>query len=547
VRPDAPPEYDVLVGQQFEVAGRTAEALAAYERAVAKDEASALLHRKLAEMLARSNRLPEALEHAQRAVALEPEDLPTRLFLAQLHRIERNPDAAIAVLLDEQGEPFDANAAHLLYQIYSESGRREEALAVAVAMVREEPDSLRARMALAGAQARLGRDAEAEATLRDALELDPGNLRVYGALARSLRERGDRDDEIALYRELLAIYPHHRTTLIALGEAQMAMDDLDGAIATFEEVERRHPDDVRSAVRLAYLYYEARRFAESAERFERAHAANPEEHEITFFLGVVRRRAGDGAGAIAAFEQIPPEDEQFADARTQIAAIYEQNGDYPRALAEVELATSHAPSRALDLYAATLRSKAGDFEGAVAQLERLLTEAPTDDELLYNLGVVYGEAKRVDESIRYMQRAIEQNPENASALNYVGYTWAERGVNLDEAERMIVRAIELRPDDGYIADSLGWVHYQRARSLLDSGQRKQARVFIDKALAELGRADELTGGDPVISEHLGDTYLLLDQKRRALHFFEEAIRLEPREGEQPDLHEKVEALRRELE
>jgi len=160
--------------------------------------------------------------------------------------------------------------------------------------------------------------------------------------------------------------------------------------------------------------------------------------------------------------------------------------------------------------------------------------------------VVYGDADRVDESIEYMRRALAENPDNASALNYIGYTWAERGIHLDEAESLIARALDLRPEDGYIADSLGWVYYMRALPLVSEGQKVEAKKFIDRALEQLELADDLTGGDPVVSEHLGDTYLLLDDKQRALDRFEEALRLEPRFSEQPHLLDKLENLRREL-
>jgi tetratricopeptide (TPR) repeat protein len=314
-----------------------------------------------------------------------------------------------------------------------------------------------------------------------------------------------------------------------------------------EQIERHYPEDLHSLVRLAFLEYEARRFDEAARRFERALEVSPQEHEVAFFLGIVRRRTGDAQAAIEAFERIPPEHKHYAEARTQLAAIFERRGDFEGALAEIEKVAAVKPSRELELYRATLRARAGDFDGAIAELESLLTGTPDDDEIFYNLGVVYGEAKQVEEAVEYMQHALEQNPDNASALNYVGYTWAERGIRLDEAETMITRAIELRPDDGYIADSLGWVYYMRARPLVESGRREEAQGYIDRALRELKRAAELTGGDPVISEHLGDIYLLLNQKRDALEQFEEALRLEPREGEQPDLLEKFENLQRELE
>ena len=130
--------------------------------------------------------------------------------------------------------------------------------------------------------------------------------------------------------------------------------------------------------------------------------------------------------------------------------IQEESGDYAQALVEVRKALDAEPSRELELYGVTLRAKAGDFEGAVDYLEAMLRKEPENDELYYNLGVVYGEHDRSDDAIRYMQRALEINPDNANALNYIGYTWAEHGVNLDEAERMIVRAIELRPEPVFI-------------------------------------------------------------------------------------------------
>lgn len=546
VRPDAPPEYDLLVAQQHLVEGRVDEALGAYQRAAAKDDDSAYLHRRIASVLSQQNRFDEALVHAARAVELEPEDEPSRVFLAKLHHLNGDPESAEQALLDESGEPINADGAFLIFQIHLDAERYEEALATARWLIDNEPMTLRGWLALGNAYERMGQPLDAEEALREALERDPGNLRIYGALARSLRQRGEHVAEAELYDEVLEFYPGHHATLVKLGEAQMALDDLEGAIATFEIIEERYPDDVQNIVRLGYLEFEARRFAEAADHFDQALEEVPDQHEITFFLGVVRRRTGESDLAIAAFSRIPSDHEHYPEARTQIAAVYERRGDYDRALAELARATLVKPAPELALYEATLRAKAGDLDGAVAQLESLIEEQPDNDELYFSLGVIYGEADRHDRAIEYMERALEKNPDNANALNYIGYTWAEKGMKLDEAENLIVRAIELRPDDGYIIDSLGWVYYMRARPLIRDGRAREAKEYIDRALRELERAHELTGGDPVISEHLGDTYLLLDQKRRAFEKFEEAIRLEPREGEQPELRHKFETLQREL-
>jgi tetratricopeptide (TPR) repeat protein len=329
-------------------------------------------------------------------------------------------------------------------------------------------------------------------------------------------------------------------------DAQLALERLDEAVATLELVVSTHPGDLRAVLRLGFLEFERREYASAAQWFQRALAANPEQHEVNYFLGVTERRLRRADESIAVFERIPPGHERYAEARAQIAALYEERGDYARAAAEVELARTQQPSRPLDLYLASLRAKAGDFQGALAFLEGLLVETPDDPEILYNIGVLHGEAKQVDVALGYMEKVLEKAPDHAGALNYVGYTWAEQGTNLGRAEEYVTRALAIRPEDGYIADSLGWIYYMRARPLLDAGQRQEGLAMLDRALRELLRADELTGGDPVISEHLGDAFLLQGDRERALEMYREAIELGPRPNEQPDLPAKYEKLRREL-
>ena len=92
------------------------------------------------------------------------------------------------------------------------------------------------------------------------------------------------------------------------------------------------------------------------------------------------------------------------------------------------------------------------------------------------------------------------NPDNAPALNYLGYTWAEQGIRLDEAESLILRALEISPNDGYYIDSLGWVYYQRGE--------------YEEAIEQLERAMDLASDDATIAEHLGDAYRMIEKPTR---------------------------------
>jgi len=544
--PDAPSEYDYLVGRQFEFDGQVEEAYAAYQRAIAKDPGSALLFRTVAELLARNGRVDEALPYAERANQLEPGDANLRLFLGTLYRIRKDTAAAERTLRKDDGTPLDADAALLLYGLYFDAGRLPEALATAQWMVRADPTNLRSHFALARIYDKMERPKDSERALRAALRLHPGNLGVYAALARDRRERGDRAGEVAIYREVLREHPDHHATMVALSDALIDLGENAEARRVLEQVEKRHPDDLRSVLRLGYLDLEAKRYDAAEARFESVLARSPEQAEVHYFLGTVRREAGDVDGAIESFGRVPADHERHQDARLQLAALYERRNDFVSALREAEVVQQRSPSRQLDLYVATLRAKSGDFEGAKTFLQSLLAASPDDEEILYNLGVLHGEAGRQDEALGYMEQVLARKPEHPGALNYVGYTMAERGENLDEAEAKIRRALASRPDDGYIVDSLGWVHFARARELLRAGQNAAGRAQLEKAIAALERAAVLTGGDPVISEHLGDAYLLRSDRKRALRYYEEAVKLAPRKAEQPQLHEKLERLRKEL-
>jgi len=545
VRPHAAVEYDVLVGELAMREHRYSDARKAYLRAREKDPDAAFVERRLGVLSYQLEDLDSAVAHAERAVELDPDDEEGRLLLGRLHRIRRDPEAAEAALRGPDGELASYAAGLLLYQVYLDSGRNEDALATAEQLVALDPEDLRGTMAEATAHERMGRLDEAEAALRRALDRHPEREIIFGRLARLRRSAGDREGEVEVYRELLERYPNHYGTLVSLGEALIAENDVEGAIAAYRQIVEHYPDDLQSLRRCASLEYAAGRYEQASERLRGALRRHPERFELAYSLGTVRRGAGDEAGALAAFGRVPPSHPAYVEARLQVAGIFEDAGDEAAALAELERVRELRPSRSLDFHVASLRARTGDFEGGKALLESLLT-GEDDDEVLYQLGVLHGMHQRVDEALEYMRRTLDENPENAHALNYIGYTWAERGENLDEAEAMIRRALEQRPNDGFITDSLGWVYYMRARPLLDAGERARGLEYLEKARDQLRLAAELTGGDPVVSEHLGDVHRLLDDKQRALEFYREAVELEYREEEQPDLLEKLERLQDEL-
>jgi Flp pilus assembly protein TadD len=161
-------------------------------------------------------------------------------------------------------------------------------------------------------------------------------------------------------------------------------------------------------------------------------------------------------------------------------------------------------------------------------MERVLTLDPNSDEAYFQLGALHDENKNKEKSVASMKKAIELNPRNAAALNYLGYTWAEMGVQLEEAEELIRRALELQPNDGFYIDSLGWVYYQKGDYV--------------RAIEQLERAVEITVDDPTIIEHLADAYEKVGKTDRALVRYREALKHSKESDQIKRIGQKIQRL-----
>lgn len=159
------------------------------------------------------------------------------------------------------------------------------------------------------------------------------------------------------------------------------------------------------------------------------------------------------------------------------------------------------------------------YDGALA---RLKAQGIDDWAVHYTRGIALERSKQWAEGEASFLKALELRPDQPFVLNYLGYSWVDRGENLDRALEMIARAVELRPRDGYIVDSLGWAFYRLER--------------YEDAVRELERAVELRPTDPTINDHLGDAYWRVGRLREARFQWSRSLTFDP----DADLAAKIE-------
>lgn len=258
---------------------------------------------------------------------------------------------------------------------------------------------------------------------------------------------------------------------------------------------------------------------------------DPSLHDARRLIGSIFNAYGNYDDARAALGKIPPSSPQFEQAQIEIAGGLEAEERTDEAIALLRGAIRRDPSSnearltLAGLYAGADRHEEA-VEAATAAIERLPAE-PFEDAWRYYVTRAASliELDRFGEAERDLKRAVEIAPEEPIALNYLGYSWAERGINLDEAFALIEKAVALRPQSGAIIDSLGWAYYQRA----DYGA----------ALPHLEKAAALEPADPTVTEHLGDVYWRLGRKVEARFQWERALELKPSERQGALIEQKL--------
>lgn len=173
--------------------------------------------------------------------------------------------------------------------------------------------------------------------------------------------------------------------------------------------------------------------------------------------------------------------------------------------------------------------ESNQFEAALKQYSLAVessSKLPNTDWFLYfSRGVTFDQLDRWDEAEQDLRKALDLNPEEPTLLNYLGYSLIDRGKNYDEAKGFIEKAVANRPNDGAIVDSMGWVQF-----LLGD---------FEEAVENLERAVELAPTDPIINEHLGDAYWMVDRRLEARFQWRHALVQKPEEKRIASIESKI--------
>jgi tetratricopeptide (TPR) repeat protein len=235
--------------------------------------------------------------------------------------------------------------------------------------------------------------------------------------------------------------------------------------------------------------------------------------------------------AAEAYGSIPPAHPAYHNAQIGLADALHKLGREDEAIAALKALTeSHGDLPVVYLaYGDALRRLERFDESATAYgeaLARIGTIEPRHWSLFYSRGISLERAGDWPGAEADLRKALELNPDQPQVLNYLGYSYVDRGTNLDEALGMIKRAVTAQPDSGFIIDSLAWAYYRLGR--------------YQDAVEPMERASLLEPVDPIVTDHLGDIYWAVGRQLEARFQWRRALSFEPEEKEAIRIRRKLE-------
>jgi tetratricopeptide (TPR) repeat protein len=551
--------------------GRVREAVVAVQDILKKDPDNLEAHKLLGRIYLRSlgdaqngDQSGEMLNLATgeyvKLVQLEPASTENHVVLGQLYTLAHDTAHAeeqfkLARTLDGDSEDVILNLARL----YSERGDTQRSIDTLNSLPADDR-SARTEFALGNSYDQLKDAKHAIEAYRRALELESDNLDAERALAQDLLTDGQLDAAMKQYEHIASEDPQDPQSYIRISEIQRRKGQYKEAFATLTKAKALVTDSIELSFNEALLDDSLGRYDQATQVLEHLvadtlHAngeySTGEKNNRAIFLdrlGIVYRERNMTDQAVTTYQKLielggdyaargyQGEVDTYRDAKQfdkatsvardageklpkdraiqlMLAGQLADTGHVDEGLAIAKgLLKNTADDRDVDLALAQIYTRLRRWKEASDEIDKAeKLPSKTDDKIyIYFLrGTLQERQKHYDAAEEQFRQVLAIDPNNAQALNYLGYMLADRGVRLNDALTMVRKAVELDPQNGAYLDSLGWAYFKL-------GQYALAEENLMKAIERMGT-------DPTVHDHLGDVYEKTGRTRQAAAQWERSL------------------------
>jgi tetratricopeptide (TPR) repeat protein len=338
---------------------------------------------------------------------------------------------------------------------------------------------------------------------------------VHATRAKLLLSLGRSDEAVVSLNKAVENNPDDQTLRLTYARLLVDIKDYEKARAQFEKLHLASPDDAELLYTLGLLSLESQRLDDAEKYMMMLVELKQREGEAQYYLGRIFENRKQYDVAIDWYGQVHVGDYKF-DAQLRIADMLGLSGRTDEAVEHLDaiLKGSQSDGSLVRIYIAKgeLLRAARRYEEALVVFNTALEIVPGNSDLLYSRALVAERLGRIDMLEADIKFILKTEPNNAHALNALGFTLADQTDRYEEAYAYIKRAIEINPDDAAIIDSWGWIHYRM-------GDYDKAIALLRKALSRFDDAE--------IASHLGEVLWVSGNQDEARSIWQKALKKSP--------------------
>ena len=455
-----------------------------------------------------------AYEAASLWVEVDPKNPDAHQVLTVMTLREGNIDKALyhlEIILENSQGQFDQK----LWMIANFLGREDDQAAVLELMERlmeNHMDDAEAMFAFAHVTARMGDMERSQDLLERVLELKPDNNAAAMTYLALLQKKGESNKALEWIESALEGKEDDFNMRMAYARLLTEAKRFDDARRQFEILSVQAPNNVDVLYALGLLYLQTNRLDQAEKYFLRLTELKKRVFDANYYLARIAEEREQLDKASDLYQGVHG-GENYLDARIRLSLILAKQGDVDKALSNIRAIQKAKGSSRLILIQAEgeILINAKRYQEAMDFFNGAIEEKSHAD-ILYSRAMLVEKMGRMDLLEADLKTILEEDANNATALNALGYTLADRTDRYEEAYGYIQRAYELSPSDFYILDSMGWVLYRLGR--------------LDEAVVYLQKALELRN-DPEIAAHLGEVLWVRGDRQAAKDIWDTALKDTP--------------------
>jgi tetratricopeptide (TPR) repeat protein len=448
------------------------------------------------------------------AASAQPDHDARQVYGALLVRAGRLEEATdVLMRLVQELAAVDEDVFNRMASMLARERARSASIQVMEALVSGYAGSAAAQYALAQLLGRFEEFDKALLALERVRTIKPDHEAAAVFHAQILQRQNKGEAAIESLAAFLADYPQANTARLTYGRLLVDAKRYDEARAQFQQLAQAVPDNAEIAYALGLLLLQTNDLAQAEAQFRKITEVPERRETAWFYIGQIAESREDRAGALDAYRRVD-RGEHHVNAQVRAAVLMAEGGDVRAAREHLHALRGRNRQESVRIYRAEAEvlTRNEMLDDAMGVYDASLQEFPQDGGLLYARAMLAGRMDRVEQVERDLRDVLSREPDNADALNALGYTLADRTERYQEAYDLIKRAHELKPDDHYVVDSLGWVLYRLGR--------------LDEAIKHLRHALTIQA-DPEVAAHLGEVLWVAGDREGAKEVWNTALKAQP--------------------